>query len=266
MNRQPSRRSAHCAVTAGATTDGSVTVPPPSRAPTMRSWLDDESLTFRIRDICRALDARARYASCSEPSRSQPGPAALIAALAQWLTSLRHGPVRRSRRTAPRMIRPFTISWENGRDMQEVEEVVHRRHDGRADEGAADAALAAEQAGAADDDDGDGIELEALALARLAGRQSGDDDQGGDRGTEPADDVDGEDRAVRRDAGQARRLEVVAHRVDVPSEGRVAQDEPGRPPRSAPRGCSGTGTPRTSRWRSRRCPRPPVPMGTGLPS
>ena len=70
------------------------------------------------------------------------------------------------------MIRPFTISWENGETCEEVEEVVHRRHDGRADEGADDAALAAEQAGAADDDDGDGIELEALALSGLPGRQS----------------------------------------------------------------------------------------------
>ena len=60
--------------------------------------------------------------------------------------------------------------------------------------GADDAALAAEQAGAADDRDGDRLELEPDAGHRLADRQPRDEDQRGQRRQEAADHVDREDR------------------------------------------------------------------------
>src|SRR5436190_11996752 len=59
-----------------------------------------------------------------------------------------------------------------GRDAEQIEDVGEHRHDGRTQYRAADAALTAEQAGAANDRDGDRLKLEADASDRLADGKS----------------------------------------------------------------------------------------------
>ena len=61
----------------------------------------------------------------------------------------------------------FDDLLREGRDTEQIEDIREHGDDGGAQQGAADIALAAEEAGAADDGDGDGFELEADTGDRL---------------------------------------------------------------------------------------------------
>src|SRR5687768_2023303 len=105
------------AATDGAATDGAVDGAAAGVVQPIRTRIAPVArLSLKIPDMCLALLARARYAIRA----STPSPAAPVTAVLLRRTRSRaHLPasrvlVRRSRRTAPRMIRPFTICCEKG--------------------------------------------------------------------------------------------------------------------------------------------------------
>ena len=127
-------------------------------------------------------------------------------------------------------------------DVELVHEVGDDPDDRGADQGAADAALTAEQAGAADHHDGDRVELHRLARLGQPGGDPRDEDQGSERGAQAADRVDREQHPAGADPGQARGLEVVPDGVDPPAERRVVQQE--RRPRRRARASARTASAR----------------------
>ena len=111
-----------------------------------------------------------------------------------------------SNSTAATMMAPLTICWVKGETPTRLRMLASTAKIAAPMHGADDAALAAEQAGAADDGDGDRFELEADAGDRLADGQPRHEDQRGQRREHAADHIDREDREADIDAGQPRRF------------------------------------------------------------
>ena len=95
----------------------------------------------------------------------------------------------------------------------------------RAEQGAEHGAPAAEEAGAADDDGGDALQVGVGDRVRAGGAGPADEDPGGEAVDRAGDDVDAEQDPVDADAGQPRGLRVVADGVHVPAPGGLAQGE-----------------------------------------
>ena len=98
--------------------------------------------------------------------------------------------------------------------------------DQRADQRADDRAAAAEQTGAADHHGGDAVEIGVLAARRADGADAADQHPAGDRGDQPGEDIDREQDAIGVDAGEVRRLRIIADRVDVAAEGGAVEHVP----------------------------------------
>src|SRR5688572_7985390 len=219
------------AATDGAATDGAVVGAAAGVVQPIRTISDPViRLTLMIRDMCLALHARARYATRAQTpfpaaprNRGPPSPHSVTGSPA-----FLPGPGPPLQEDGAEDDQALHDLLREGRDPKEVQEVVHGRDDCRADDRAANPALATEQARAADHDDRDRIELEAGALGRFGRGQPRDHDQRGDRGAQAADHVRAEDRAVRVDTRQAGGLAVVTDGIDPPPERREPQAEPGQ--------------------------------------
>ncbi len=108
-------------------------------------------------------------------------------------------------------------------DVVELQDVGQQAEDQHAAEGAGQAAAAAHQAGAADDDGGDGVEFQPGAGVRLALAVLRHIEHRRDAGEQAGDRVGDDLHAAGVDAGQPRRLLVAADRVDIAAERREAQ-------------------------------------------
>ena len=106
-----------------------------------------------------------------------------------------------------------------------LETDVERVDDQRAQHGADDAAAATEQAGAADHDGGDGLQVGVDDGVRAGRAGPADQHPGGQAVDQPGHRVDAEQHPVDPDADQPRRLDVVPDRVHVPAPGGLAQRE-----------------------------------------
>ncbi len=93
------------------------------------------------------------------------------------------------------------------------------------DDGVADAAAAAEQAGAAHHDGGDGIEQVAVELVLLGAAEMGHAQHAGDTRAHRRDDDDGTEHQLDVDAGILGRLAVAADHVHAAAEARVGQHQ-----------------------------------------
>ncbi len=89
----------------------------------------------------------------------------------------------------------------------------------------ADAAAAAEEAGAADHHRRDRVEQEVVELVLLRAAEIGDAEHAGDARADRRDDHHRGDDQLDVDAGIFRRLAVAADHVDVAAEARVGQHE-----------------------------------------
>ena len=122
-------------------------------------------------------------------------------------------PVRKMRKfsqIAIRMIAPGDDRREERRDVREDETVADHGHGESAEQRPGHGAAAAEEAGAAEDDGGDHVELETRAgIGRAAAEPRRDDDAGERRGG-AADHIDRQDDAARIDAGAPYRLGIGA--------------------------------------------------------
>ena len=131
--------------------------------------------------------------------------------------------------TATQTSRPIAKPCQTHLDAGELQPVAEHADDQRADQRAEHAAAAAEQAGAADHDGGDGVEVVVAADVRAGRREPADEDPGADR---------------------------------------VDQRRPPCRPTAAPgrSGCRPAGPPpRRRRWRRRACPRPCCPARSRTP-
>ena len=124
------------------------------------------------------------------------------------------------------MTRPCAIALPEGADVEQVQPVAEHADDERADQRADDAALAAEEVGAADHDRSDGAQLLALRHQRVRRVEPPRHDEPGDRRHQAGEGVGVDLGAPDVDAGDARRLAVAADGVDRAAERRVAQDVP----------------------------------------
>ena len=116
--------------------------------------------------------------------------------------------------------------------------------DQRADQRSPDRADAADEAGAAENDGGDRIEFVGLAKLQPVGRiEARRRHDAAEPGEQPRHAVDEQQHGPDLDAGEPRRVRVAADRVDVNAEHGPAQDEPGRPARTAARSATSQGTP-----------------------
>ena len=91
----------------------------------------------------------------------------------------------------------------------------------------------AEQAGAADHDGGDRVELVELAGARIAGVEARGDEHAGEPGRRPHIVYTGKPDAVTRTPDSHAASALPADRVHVPAERRAHQHQP-RPTKTAP--------------------------------
>ena len=121
-----------------------------------------------------------------------------------------------------------------GIDVVQVERVADHADRERPDERVADVAAAAGERGAADDHGRDRVELGEVAGRRRAGVDQPGREQAGDAGGEPAQDVDRDEHAARRDARAPRRLGIPADGVQpaAPHEPRRQQQADERERRS----------------------------------
>lgn len=110
-------------------------------------------------------------------------------------------------------------------DIENIQAVVQRADDERADEGACDAAFAAGETGAAEDDCRDGVEFIAHAGGRLRGVQAGGEDSARKRAEEAGDGVGDDLHAVDLDAGDEGDFFVAAHGVGLTAEGGLIEDK-----------------------------------------
>src|SRR5690606_33628754 len=99
-------------------------------------------------------------------------------------------------------------------DVHEVEAVLDDAEDERADEGADHGAAATEEARPADDDGGDGGELQEVAGRGVGGVRLAGDDDGRRAGAHAAEDVDGDEHPVHGHADAPGGLAVAADGVD----------------------------------------------------
>ncbi len=138
---------------------------------------------------------------------------------------------------------------EEAVDVDVVEAVVEHAQDEQAEDGVADAAAAAEQAGAADHHGRDRIEQVVVELVLLGAAEIGDAQHAGDAGADGRDHHDRGDHQLDVDAGIFGRLAVAADHVHVAAEAGVGQDQVARR--------AGTGRPRPRPpGTGRRCPSP----------
>ena len=93
---------------------------------------------------------------------------------------------------------PISTCCQNTLTFVEVEAVAQQPHDEHAGEDAEHRAAAAEEAGAADDHRGDGVELGADAGVREAGTGAAGEQQPGEPGEEAGERVDEHQDARRR--------------------------------------------------------------------
>lgn len=110
-------------------------------------------------------------------------------------------------------------------NIEDIQPVVERADDEGADEGAGDAAFAAGEAGAAENDSGDGVQFIAGACRRLRGVQAGGEDRAGESTEQTGDGIGYDLDAVDLDACDIGDLFIAAHRVGLTSERRLVQDE-----------------------------------------
>ena len=95
-------------------------------------------------------------------------------------------------------------------------------------ERAPDRADAADEAGAAEDDGGDGVELVGLSeLQAVRGEEARGRHDAAEARRQPREGVDEEQDRPDLDAGEPRRIRVAADRVDVNAEHRPPENEPG---------------------------------------
>ena len=135
------------------------------------------------------------------------------------------------------------------RHAHQREPVAEHADDQRADQRAEHDAAPAEQAGAAEHDRGDGIEVLGLPGVRVADAGARHRQQRRDAVEHAGQHVDAEQHAFGRDAGQPRRLGVVADRVDVPARRRF------RAARTTRSRTAAASAPRRRPPRCRRCGR-----------
>src|SRR5260221_2239189 len=114
---------------------------------------------------------------------------------------------------------------EEAVDVDVVEAVIEHAEHEEPDDGVRNAALAAEQAGAADHHRGDRIEQVVVELVLLGAAEMGDAEHAGDARADRRDDHDGGDDGAHVDAGILRRLAVAADHVDVAPEARIGQHD-----------------------------------------
>jgi hypothetical protein len=112
-------------------------------------------------------------------------------------------------------------------DAHEDEAVADHPDDQRPDQGPDDRAAAAEQAGAAEHDRGDRVEVVGEARVGVADVRAGDQQQRRDPVDRAGDHVDHDQLPPDGDAHEARRLRVVAERVDAAAPRRLREHEPG---------------------------------------
>src|SRR5262249_26887455 len=122
---------------------------------------------------------------------------------------------------------PANQNLEEAVDVDVVEAVVQHAEHEQPDDGVADAALTAEQAGAADHHGGDRIEQVVVELVLLGAAEMGDAEDAGDARAEGRDHHHRGDDGTDIDAGIFRRLAVAAHHVDVAAEAGIGQDQVG---------------------------------------
>src|SRR3954469_8240208 len=110
-------------------------------------------------------------------------------------------------------------------DVEQGEAVVDDTDEQDAHERADHAALAAEEAGPADDDRGDDLQLQALARRGRGGAEAADQHDRSESGTDAANDVDREQHSLVTDAREAGGLPVAADREDTVAERGAGQDQ-----------------------------------------
>ena len=149
------------------------------------------------------------------------------------LSCLGHGqrpclPVRKMRKfsqMAMRMIAPVTIGARNGETWERISPLPMTATVSAAEQCAGHRAATAEQAGAAEHDGGDHVELEADAGVGRTAAEPGGDDDAGQRRRGAADHIDHQRDASGVDAGPAHRLGVGADAGDVAAEGGLVEDD-----------------------------------------
>jgi hypothetical protein len=114
-----------------------------------------------------------------------------------------------------------------GRDAEQVEAIAQYANDQYAHQGAADAADAATEAGAANHHGGDGVQLQAQPGTRLRRVQARGQGHRGDAGQRTADGVHPQGNRPHLDARQPRHFRAAAHGVEVAATGTKAQEHPG---------------------------------------
>ena len=114
---------------------------------------------------------------------------------------------------------------QGGRDVVELQDVGERAEHDRAGDRADHRARAAEEAGAADDDGGDGGQLVAGAVVGAAEVELAGMDDAGERRGKAGDRVDGDLDQRNRHAGKARRALVAADGEDVAAEARGVEHD-----------------------------------------
>ena len=128
--------------------------------------------------------------------------------------------------TATSRTAPVTMNLIDDCDVQQVHAVGDRADHERAEQGRPDRAAPAEQAGAADDGGGDGVQQQVAAARGLVdGEQAGGGQDAADGGHARAQREHGEAHAVDRDAGPPGRLGVAADGEDVATEAGAAGDD-----------------------------------------
>ena len=120
---------------------------------------------------------------------------------------------------------PTARVWYSTSSPASDESVAEHADDEGADQAAPQHAAAAEQAGAADDDGGDRVEVGIDAGVRTGRVDASHQDPAGQRERGAGGDVDAQQHAPHRDAGEPRGLGVITHGVDVPAPGGLAQRE-----------------------------------------
>ena len=122
-----------------------------------------------------------------------------------------------STETATMMSTPTAKVWQSTSSPASERPLRKTPDDEGAEQGAPHGAATAEEARAADDDGGDRVEVEVDAGVGRGGVGAADLDPGADREDRAGGEVHAHEHAVDADAGEARRLGVVADGVDVPA-------------------------------------------------
>ena len=130
--------------------------------------------------------------------------------------------------TAMMIRQPTANSCQSTSTPASVEAVAEDADDQRADQRADDRAAAAEQAGAADHHRGDAVEIGGLAGLRADRADPPDQGPAAERADHAGSDIDREQDAVGADAGEPRRVGIVADGIEMASEGGAVEHVPGQ--------------------------------------